>query len=119
MASEPQHDVGKRPVVRVGAASATITEAVLLARSEVGCIGFGAVRLLSFSGELFSSVTAGMSDAADGLTMATSFAEGVTGYLMGGVDFAQGGYEWTCAPFTPHAVHGLRTAAIDLLERLQ
>jgi hypothetical protein len=80
----------------------------------VSCIRFGGIRLLTFPGELFSTVTAGLEKDADGPTVVASFADGVTGYLMPQDDLVEGGYEATWALFTPESVSSLRTAAQGL-----
>jgi len=83
---------------------------------EVSLVRFGDVRLLNFEGELFSTVTRDLVDAADP-TVVASFCDGVTGYLMPPEDFPEGGYERTWALFDPDAIAGLRTAARALLAR--
>jgi hypothetical protein len=85
------------------------------AKLDVSCVSFANVHLLSFPGELFSTVSAGLEQGAEGTTVVASFADGVTGYLLPEADFREGGYEWTYAPFTPESVSGLRAAAMKLL----
>ena len=86
---------------------------------RVSHVGFGNLHLLNFEGELFSTVPAGLENAAGGPTVVTSFADGVTGYLMPPEDFRQGGYEWTWALFEPEAIAGLRNAALELCEKTE
>ncbi|MBN1347029.1 MAG: hypothetical protein JXQ73_30340 [Phycisphaerae bacterium] len=83
---------------------------------SVSLVRLGNVRLLNFPGELFSTLTADLPAPHDGPLVVTSFADGVTGYLMPPADFAQRGYEWTNAPFTPDSVRNLREAAARLLK---
>jgi len=85
------------------------------ARLDVSCVGFGNVHILSFPGELFSTVSMGLENDAAGPTVVASFADGVTGYLMPPEDRAEGGYERTWALFAPEAVAGLRGAAKEML----
>ncbi len=81
----------------------------------VSHIAFGRVHLLNFPGELFSTVTQGLEEAAEGPTVVTSFADGVAGYLMPQDDIVQGGYESTWALFTPESIAALRITALELL----
>ena len=81
----------------------------------VSHIAFGNVHLLNFPGELFSTVTKGLEDAASGPTVTVSFADGVTGYLMPQADLDEGGYESTWALFTSESVSELKTTALELI----
>jgi len=81
----------------------------------VSHIAFGRVHLLNFPGELFSTVTTGLEEAAEGPTVVVSFADGVAGYLVPHDDLIQGGYESTWALFAPESIAALRTTALELL----
>jgi len=85
----------------------------------VSHIAFGDVHLLSFPGELFSTVAKGLDHAADGPTVVASFADGVTGYLMPRNDLAEGGYESTWALFTPESVSALKTTVLELIRQCE
>ena len=86
-------------------------EAVL----EISLVSLGRVHLLSFPGELFSTVTAAIETHHGEPVVVVSFADGVSGYLLPEADFEQRGYEWTWALFKPQSVSGLRRAAQELL----
>ena len=73
------------------------------------------VHLLNLLGELFSTVCSGLHMAADGPVVVTSFADGVSGYLLSAEDLKQGGYEWTWALFTPESIAAMRQTALRIL----
>jgi hypothetical protein len=83
---------------------------------EISSVRFGEVLLLNFPGELFSSVCSGFHIAADGPVIVTSFADGVSGYLMPAGDFKQGGYEWTWALFAPESMTAMRRTALRIIK---
>jgi hypothetical protein len=78
-------------------------------------VQFGDVHLLNYPGELFATVTTGMENATGGPIVVTSFADGVTGYLMEEKERVKGGYESTWALFSPECISGLRDAGLALL----
>jgi hypothetical protein len=84
---------------------------------DVSVVEFGDVHLLNFPGELFSTVSSGLQTTADGPVIVTSFADGVSGYLLPAEDFKQGGYEWTWALFTPESVAAMRQTALGILNQ--
>lgn len=86
------------------------------AELEIAHIRFGNVHVLTFEGELFSTVPRDLESAAGGPILVASFANGVTGYLMEREDYDEGGYEWTWALFKPEDISALRTAALELVE---
>ncbi len=85
------------------------------ANFEISHVEFGNVHLLNFPGELFSTVCSGFHMAANGPVVITSFADGVSGYLMPVADFRQGGYEWTWALFTPESIAMMGKIALKIL----
>jgi hypothetical protein len=82
---------------------------------EVSCVEFGNIRLLNFPGELFSTVCSGLHITTKGPVVVTSFADGVSGYLLPLDDFEQGGYEWTWALFAPESMAQMRRTALQIL----
>ena len=82
---------------------------------EISGVEFGNFHLLNPPGELFSTVCSGLHMAADGPVVVTSFADGVSGYLLSAEDLKQGGYEWTWALFTPESVVAMRQTALRIL----
>ena len=84
---------------------------------EISSVEFGDIHLLNFPGELFSTVCSGLHTTAEGPVVVTSFADGVSGYLLPVEDFKQGGYEWTWALFTPESVAQMRRTALKILRQ--
>ena len=84
---------------------------------DISHIEFGDIHLLNFPGELFSTVCSGLQTAARGPIVVTSFADGVSGYLLPIEDFKQGGYEWTWALFRPESMATMRRAALRILKK--
>lgn len=82
---------------------------------EISHIEFGDVHVLNFPGELFSTVCSGLETAGGEPVVVTSFADGVSGYLLPAGDFKEGGYEWTWALFTPESMANMRRAALKIL----
>ncbi len=108
-----------RNAERVLAGSSYLTREEVTARRAdlvLSHIAFGRVHLLNFPGELFSTVTRGLEDAADGPAVVVSFADGIAGYLVPQDDLVQGGYESTWALFTPESISRLRTAALEFIQ---
>ena len=83
---------------------------------EISSVRFGEVLLLNFPGELFSSICSGFHTAADAPIVVTSFADGVSGYLMPAGDFKQGGYERTWALFAPESMAAMRRTALRIIK---
>jgi len=84
---------------------------------EISHVAFGDVHLLNCPGELFSTVCAGLETGAGEPVVATSFADGVSGYLLPAGDFKEGGYAWTWGLFTPEPMADMRRAALRLLRQ--
>ena len=84
---------------------------------DISHIKFGDIHLLNFPGELFSTVCSGLQTAARGPVVVTSFADGVSGYLLPAEDFKQGGYEWTWALFRPESMATMRRVALRILKK--
>ncbi|MBN2314993.1 MAG: hypothetical protein JXM79_13760 [Sedimentisphaerales bacterium] len=84
---------------------------------EISDVEFGDIHLLNFPGELFSTVCSGLYTTAEGPVVVTSFADGVSGYLLPIDDFKQGGYEWTWALFTPESMTQMRRTALKILRQ--
>jgi hypothetical protein len=82
---------------------------------DISHVEFGDVHLLNFPGELFSTVCLGLQSAVEDPLVVTSFADGVSGYLLPAEDFKQTGYEWTWALFTPESVTAMRQMALKIL----
>ena len=84
---------------------------------EISHVEFGDVHLLNFPGELFSTVCSGLHTIGESPVIVTSFADGVSGYLLPAEDYEQGGYEWTWALFTPESMAAMRRVALRILEK--
>lgn len=81
---------------------------------RLSAIRFGPVSLLNFPGELPSTAARGLTQLQEGPAIVTSYADGVTGYLMPPEDVAEGGYESTWAIFDPACAAGLRGRMLEL-----